>query len=93
MGDNLQRRQLDPSITLTHTHYTMNTTPTSEGCLAAAIQLEGAVEQLHALAQGKQIPNAFHGIWEDEPKTVSPNLKSIARQIRNAQILLGIVRP
>jgi len=68
----------------------MKTTPSNDNLLAAACTLAHAVDQLKALATGELIPNAFAGIWENEPAMIAPTMESIARQIKDAQTLLAI---
>ena len=67
----------------------MKNTPSNENLLAAACALAHAVDQLKALATGDLIPNAFAGIWENEPDAILPTMESIASQIKDARILLG----
>lgn len=64
-------------------------TPVTENLLAASVQLAQVAEQLKALANGELIPNAFVGIWENEPEMIAPTMESITRQIKDAQTLLG----
>lgn len=65
------------------------TTPSTESLLTASVQLSQVSEQLKALANGELIPNAFAGIWENEPEMVAPTMESITRQIKDAQTILG----
>jgi hypothetical protein len=60
-----------------------------ENLLAASAQLAQAAEQLKALANGELVPNAFAGIWENEPEMIAPTMESINSMIQMAQTLLG----
>jgi hypothetical protein len=69
----------------TNHHKAMKT----ETALAAAAQLEVATAQLHAIAENKLIPNAFAGLWENEPAEIAPSAQSIKLAINNALTLIG----
>jgi len=57
--------------------------------LAAAAQLEVATAQLHAFAEGKLIPNAFAGLWANEPAEIAPSVESIRFAINNALTIIS----
>jgi hypothetical protein len=65
------------------------TTPANENLLAASAQLSQAADQLKALAAGEMIPNAFFGIWDNEPEMIAPSMESISRMITGAQTMLA----
>ena len=60
-----------------------------ETALAAAAQLEVATAQLNAIAAGVKIPNAFFGVWENEPAEIDPSAESIKSAINNALVMIG----